>query len=72
MLLVTSAVVVGCASTNYWTQAGVGVQVTARDLSECRMAGNQGGQKIFSAQEIESPCMASRGYKLSKTPPSGP
>jgi hypothetical protein len=59
----------GCATTEYWYQNGVSLQKTAADLNECRISANQGGQKVFTARELETPCMAAKGYSLSTTPP---
>ncbi len=58
---------VGC--TQYWVKPGTNLQDTAKDLSDCRVQANQGGQKVFSAQEMEAPCMTAKGYSLSNRPP---
>lgn len=60
----------GCVTTEYWLQDGVSLKKTAADLSDCRHEANQGGQKVFSARELESPCMVAKGYRLSPIPPS--
>lgn len=61
-----------CAQQMYWNRPGVSIEKTSKDLLACRMEGakaNQGGHIIYSAQEIESPCMVAKGYELSATPP---
>ena len=72
VLILAALSLAGCMSPpkpEYWVKPGATLQGTGTDLSECRIAGNSGGQKVFSARELESPCMASKGYTLSTTLP---
>ena len=57
----------GC--TQYWDESDANLQQTAKDLSDCRVQGSQGGQKVFTAMQIEGPCMTAKGYTLSNQPP---
>jgi hypothetical protein len=59
---------VGC--TQYWMKPDTNIRQTAKDLSDCRIQGNQGGQKEFTPMQIEGPCMTAKGYALSNQPPS--
>jgi hypothetical protein len=71
IVLVMAAALSACGPrTQYWVKSGTGITTTAADLSACRIAANSGGQKVFSALEMESPCMVAKGYHLSPTPPS--
>jgi hypothetical protein len=67
---VMAALISGCSSTQYWVKPGTDLRTTAADLEACRLAANNGGQKVFTAQQLESPCMVSKGYELSSKPPS--
>lgn len=62
-------VLAGCAHPLYWSKPGTGVQETAADLLACRTQGNAGGQKVFSARQMEEPCMVAKGYVMGRTPP---
>ena len=57
------------APIKYWNRDATNLRQTAADLNECRLAANQGGQKVFSAIELEYPCMQAKGYRLAYTPP---
>lgn len=57
-----------CAQLQYWTKPGVGQVELNTDLSACRVEGNSGGQKVFTAQELEQPCMYAKGYHLVDKP----
>lgn len=59
----------GCAHPLYWSKPDTGMQQTAADLSACRVQANAGGGKVFSAKEMETPCMVAKGYALGKVPP---
>ena len=67
-ILVLSALTIA-SCTQYWVKDGVNLQQTSKDLYDCRHASNQGGQKVFNKMEMEGPCMTSKGYNLSHTPP---
>jgi len=58
----------GCVQTQYWVKEGVNLQHTAKDLHNCRLQANQGGEKVYTALELEAPCMTAKGYNLSNTP----
>lgn len=68
-IVILAALLAGCAHVQYWNRADTNLQQTSSDLNECRLAANAGGQKVFSAIELESPCMVSKGYALSRNPP---
>jgi len=68
-LLFVAPMVTGCVQ--YWVRPNTGLQQTASDLYECRKTGSQAGM-IYTGLELESPCMASKGYALSNTPPKAP
>ncbi len=69
--LAAFAFLTACAAhQQYWVRPETGIKQTAADLSECRIAANNGGQKVFSARELETPCMVAKGYDLSNSPPS--
>ena len=70
MILFCAAGLSACSTIDYWNKSGTGAQQTSADLYECRTSANQGGQKVYSAADIEHPCMMARGYSLSKTPPA--
>ena len=53
----------------YWNKPGVNLQQTAADLHECRVQGNSGGQKLYTAAEMEGTCMGAKGYALKYSPP---
>lgn len=58
----------GCAQ--YYNRADADIQQTSKDLTDCRMKAAQGGaQQIYSAAQLEIPCMVGKGYNLSYTPP---
>jgi hypothetical protein len=57
----------GCAM--YWTKPGNNLKQVSKDLLDCRLQANQGGEKIYQPMEIEGPCMTAKGYMLSYTPP---
>lgn len=72
LLIATTCLLTACAQQMYWNKPGMSIEKTSKDLLACRMEGakaNQGGHIIYSAQEIESPCMVAKGYKLVATPP---
>jgi len=62
----------GCAPTQmYWVKQGVGAQLTAKDLFECRQAARQTSERqIYTGLELEAPCMGAKGYTLSEKPPT--
>jgi len=68
-LILAAVLLAGCAHTLYWSKPGVGVQETAAELSACRLAANAGGQKVFSARQLEEPCMVAKGFVLGRKPP---
>lgn len=71
VLVYTAAMLtIGCATQQYWVKQQISIQQTSADLSECRIQANQGGQKVFSAMELEFPCMVAKGYQLSNKPAS--
>jgi len=59
-----------CSHQLYWVKDGTSGQATAADLYECRTktAASVPGQAVYTAAELERPCMAAKGYHLSKTP----
>ena len=57
------------ACTQYWGKQGANLQQTAKDLSDCRIQANQGGEKVFTPMELEGPCMAAKGYGLTYDAP---
>ena len=65
-LLFLTLGVSGCVQ--YWSQPGVDLKQTSADLHDCRMEANKGGQKVFTARELEMPCMASKGYDITYSP----
>lgn len=68
--LLYAALFVGCATQLYWVQPGKNLRETSVDLLECRRAAQpRGGSQVYSAADLERPCMAAKGYGLSKTPP---
>ena len=69
--LVSIGLLAGCAAPKqeYWNRPDTRLQQTAADLSECRMRVVQGQQQVYTARELESPCMVSKGYALSDHPP---
>lgn len=61
----------GCATQQYWVRPATNIQQTAKDLSDCRMATTkENSQQVYTAQELESPCMVAKGYGLSDQPPA--
>jgi hypothetical protein len=68
-LLLTTTAILSLSACSYWVKPGVSIQETAGALHECRMQGNQGGPKVFSAVQMEDTCMTAKGYKLSYIPP---
>lgn len=66
--LIASALTSGCVQ-QYWTKGDLSAQLVAKELHDCRMQINQGGQKVFTAQEMEASCMAAKGFNISSTPP---
>jgi hypothetical protein len=69
ILFIGIGVCSGCASQQFWVKEGIDLKRTAAELEDCRLKANEGGQKVFSAQELEGPCMVAKGFKLSTTPP---
>ena len=73
IVLALASVLLGCASQDYWVRPATNLRMTAADLQACRQtaleSANRGGERVFTARELESPCMAAKGYGLSKTPP---
>lgn len=71
-VLAVLGVLTSCAAPKqqYWTRPSTGLQQTASDLSECRMRVVQGQQQVFTARQLEEPCMVAKGYALSDRPPS--
>lgn len=69
IVVAAAAVLAACSQTRYWSRDNASLQQVATDLADCRMKANQGGEKVFSAIELESPCMVSKGYALSTVPP---
>ncbi|MBX7147029.1 MAG: hypothetical protein K1X44_06955 [Alphaproteobacteria bacterium] len=63
----SSLLLAGC--TQYWTKPNTNRQETAKDLSDCRIQANQGNAKIYTAEQLETPCMVGKGYNLSYNPP---
>lgn len=60
----------GCASQQYWVRSNATIQQGASDLSACRISTSQAStQQVYSAAELESPCMIAKGYALSDSPP---
>ncbi|MGH6889980.1 MAG: hypothetical protein ACREHF_12425 [Rhizomicrobium sp.] len=59
----------GCSTQQYWARPATDLKTTATDLEACRLGANAGGQKVFSAAELEQPCMVAKGYQLSDAPP---
>lgn len=63
--------IAACSTTQYWVQPGKTLQETAADLHACRLAAQpQGSRQVYTAMELEQPCMAAKGYSLSPTPAS--
>jgi len=59
----------GCSQQMYWVQEGKSLRETATDLHDCRIAVQpQGGRQVFTAIELETSCMGSKGYSKSPTP----
>jgi hypothetical protein len=69
LVLLGAVVTLGCAHQQYWGKQDADIRQTAGDLQDCRLAANAGGQKVFSAMELEGPCMAAKGYELRNSPP---
>lgn len=67
LLVISTLALTACAQ--YWHKPGADVQKMAKDLSDCRMQANQGGQKVFTPMELEGPCMMAKGYSLSHEVP---
>lgn len=60
----------GCASQLYWVQPGKNIREISADLLECRRTTQPlGGSQVYSAADLERPCMVAKGYGLSNTPP---
>jgi hypothetical protein len=58
-----------CASVQYWVHPNKNLQETAADLHACRLAAQPiGSKQVYSAAELEQPCMAAKGYVLSNKP----
>lgn len=70
-LAVLAISLAGCVAQQYWIKPGVGMQQTATDLYACRQTGVNAGY-VYSAMEMEQPCMVSKGYALSSSPPALP
>lgn len=67
--LVLCALATGCASQQYWVQKGKTLQEISADLYQCRVSSQPiGGKQVFSAAELEQPCMVARGYTLGNRP----
>ena len=64
----------GCAPTQmYYVKSGVGLQQTAKDLHECRQTARATSERqIYTALELEGPCMGAKGYVMSEKPPAAP
>lgn len=67
VIILCALVLSGC--TQFWNKPGVNLQQTAKDLSDCRMQANQGGEKVFTPMQLEGPCMTAKGYSLSNSQP---
>lgn len=69
-----AASLAGCAPTQmYYVKSGVGLQQTAKDLHECRQTARATSERqIYTARELEGPCMGAKGYLLSDKPPATP
>lgn len=57
------------ACAQYWGKPGANLQQTSKDLSDCRIQANQGGEKVFTPMQLEGPCMAAKGYALTYEAP---
>jgi hypothetical protein len=62
----------GCATPQqYWVNPQKTLQETGKDLFDCRQAARSTSQQqIYTALELEAPCMTSKGYRLSDKPPA--
>lgn len=62
----------GCATPQqYWVNSQKTLQETGKDLFDCRQAARSTSQQqIYTALELEAPCMTSKGYRLSDKPPA--
>jgi hypothetical protein len=71
LLVGYSPLFIGCASPQlYWFQPGKNLRETSADLLECRRSTQPpGGSQVYSAAQLERPCMAAKGYEISKTSP---
>jgi len=69
LIIFISLFIAGCASPDYWMQPGKTLRETASDIHGCRVSSQPGGQQVFSARELEFPCMIAKGYNIGKTPP---
>lgn len=60
----------GCVTpTQYWVRPNTNNQQTAKDLYDCRQAARSTStQQVFTAMELEAPCMGAKGYALSTKP----
>lgn len=69
---VVGLALLGCAPTQmYWVKQGVGIQATSKDLFECRQTARQDSERqVYTALELEKPCMGAKGYTLSEKPPT--
>lgn len=63
-------VLTGCVTQQYWVRPGSGVQQVAADLQECRLSTSKAlTQQVYTADQLEGPCMVAKGYSLSNRPP---
>lgn len=69
LMLLAGLLITSCAARPMmWVKDNTTEQKTAAALHACRMEANQGGQKVFSAMELEGPCMSAKGYRLEPMP----
>lgn len=69
-----AGLVTSCATPpaqQYWFSPEKTLQQTGKDLFDCRQAARSTSQQqIYTALELEAPCMTSKGYRLSDKPPA--
>jgi len=66
-----TGLVASCATPQqYWVNPQKTLQETGKDLFDCRQAARSTSQQqIYTALELEAPCMTGKGYRLSDKPP---
>lgn len=68
-----TGLVASCATPpaqQYWFNPQKSLQETGKDLFDCRQAARSTSQQqIYTALELEAPCMTGKGYRLSDKPP---